>query len=366
MTDYSPILNERPFSISQQEKDRIFLQEMRTVLRWHYENCQEFRKICDNRNFNLQCSFKAEDIPFLPVSIFKKFDLLSVRGDQIIKTLFSSSTSGYPSKIMIDKITSHNQVLALSKIMTDFLGNKKMHFIIFDAEAVIKSNDGELSSRGTAIRGMLPFAKKLSFVLNDNLTLDLGKLGAAFGESGPEDKICFFGFSWLFYNIYLENRGNNKLADFFVKSSNKDSVILHIGGWKKLKDMNVSKQEFNKNLSHMFLTDENKIIDIYGMTEQLGTIYPDCEYGFKHAPLYSEVIIRDINSLQPLGIGHAGFIQLLSPLPHSYPGVSLLSDDLGKLVGIDDCKCQRKGKYFVFEKRSESAEPKGCGDLINI
>ena len=113
-------------------------------------------------------------------------------------------------------------------------------------------------------------------------------------------------------------------------------------------------------------TNPENIIDLYGMTEQLGIVYPDCEYGYKHVPVYSEVLIRDINDQKSLPIGHSGFIEVISPLPNSYPGIALLTDDIGELVGEDDCKCGRKGKYFIFKKRSELADPKGCGDTLEM
>jgi hypothetical protein len=101
------------------------------------------------------------------------------------------------------------------------------------------------------------------------------------------------------------------------------------------------------------------------MTEQLGTIYPDCDAGYKHVPIYSEIMIRNTDTLEIEDVGKSGFIQLLSPIPHSYPGISLLSDDIGKIIGIDNCPCGRKGKYFQFEKRAEQADIKGCGDTID-
>jgi predicted house-cleaning noncanonical NTP pyrophosphatase (MazG superfamily) len=147
-----------------------------------------------------------------------------------------------------------------------------------------------------------------------------------------------------------------------LKDVTNRKFVLHLGGWKKLKDISVDKLKFNEELSEFLDMSKTKILDFYGMTEQLGTVYPDCEYGYKHAPLYSEIIIRDVDTFKPCFVGETGFIQLLSPIPHSYPGISIISDDIGELKGIDNCKCGRKGKYFVFKKRAEKAELKGCGD----
>jgi phenylacetate-coenzyme A ligase PaaK-like adenylate-forming protein len=162
----------------------------------------------------------------------------------------------------------------------------------------------------------------------------------------------------------MENKNNKDFNNLFSKFSNP--YVLHIGGWKKLTDISVTKSEFNKNCSKFFNTDNNKIIDMYGMTEQLGIVYPDCKFGHKHVPIFSEILIRDVNSLELQPFKKSGFIQVISPIPNSYPGISLLTDDIGEILGIDDCPCGRKGTYFVFKKRSEVADPKGCGDTLDI
>ncbi len=171
------------------------------------------------------------------------------------------------------------------------------------------------------------------------------------------------GFTWLLYTTVIENENNDAMKEFF--KTIKNPKIIHIGGWKKLSDKKVSKDEFNQKISEFFNCQKENIIDIYGMTEQLGTIYPDCVEGNKHVSVFSEIFIRNIETLEIEEIGKSGFIQLVSPIPHSYPGVSLLSDDIGKIIGVDNCPCGRKGKYFRFEKRTEQADIKGCGDTIS-
>ena len=57
-----------------------------------------------------------------------------------------------------------------------------------------------------------------------------------------------------------------------------------------------------------------------------------------------------------------GIIQLLSPLATSYPGHNILTEDIGEILGIDDCKCGRKGKYFSIEGRVPGTEIRGCSD----
>ena len=54
----------------------------------------------------------------------------------------------------------------------------------------------------------------------------------------------------------------------------------------------------------------------------------------------------------------------MSLLPTSYPGNSILTEDIGSIYGLDNCSCGKKGKYFKVYGRIESAELRGCSDVI--
>jgi hypothetical protein len=55
-------------------------------------------------------------------------------------------------------------------------------------------------------------------------------------------------------------------------------------------------------------------------------------------------------------------VQILSMLPESYPGHSLTTEDLGRVVAIDSCACGRLGKALLIEGRVPKAELRGCSD----
>ena len=65
-------------------------------------------------------------------------------------------------------------------------------------------------------------------------------------------------------------------------------------------------------------------------------------------------------SLLPNGV--PGLIQLVSVLPESYPGHSILTEDTGFIIGEDDCPCGRLGKTFKVCGRIKNAEIRGCSD----
>ena len=103
-------------------------------------------------------------------------------------------------------------------------------------------------------------------------------------------------------------------------------------------------------------------MDHYAMVEQTGCMYAECEYGHIHASIYSDIIPRRYTDFSPCEIGEKGILQLVSVLPHSYPGHSLLSEDEGVVLGEDDCPCGRKGKYIQILGRMKNAELRGCSD----
>lgn len=136
--------------------------------------------------------------------------------------------------------------------------------------------------------------------------------------------------------------------------------MLHGGGWKKLQDQAVGNHEF---LSAMVESaGVQRVISYYGMVEQTGSIYLECEEGHLHAPIYSDIIIRNPVDFRPMSVGETGLIEVLSLLPLSYPGHALLTEDIGIIKGEDDCPCGRLGKYFSVVGRVAKAEVRGCSD----
>ena len=137
-------------------------------------------------------------------------------------------------------------------------------------------------------------------------------------------------------------------------------MLVHGGGWKKLADQHISTERFKQELRETCgLT---RVHNYYGMVEQTGTIYMECEHGHLHAPVWSDVTIRRPGDFSVAGVGETGLIQVSSVLPRSYPGHVLLTEDEGRILGEDDCPCGRKGKYFEILGRVKRAEVRGCSD----
>ena len=98
------------------------------------------------------------------------------------------------------------------------------------------------------------------------------------------------------------------------------------------------------------------------MIEQTGSIFLECENGYFHSSIFSEIFTRDEN-LKICKIKKPGLILVLSLLPLSYPGHNILTEDIGTIFGEDDCKCGRSGKYLLDHGRAPGTETRGCSDV---
>jgi len=353
MIDYENILSKEPYSLNKNKKRTLFNKYLNALTKYHYNNCYNYKKILDTIGYNIESNNPIEKIPFLPIRLFKEYELLSVKKSDVIKTMTSSGTSGQSlSKIFLDKKTSYNQTKALSKIVTNIIGAKRLPILIIDSENVIKDRK-MFSARGAGILGFSMFGKDRTFALSKNMELDLQKI-EDFCNRHHDEKILVFGFTSLVWNYIYKG-----LMKIDKKISLAKGILIHGGGWKKLADEKVDNKTFKKSLEKV--TGLKKIFNYYGMIEQTGSIFMECEKGNLHCSIFSDIIIRDQN-FSICNKNETGLVELLSLLPYSYPGHIILSEDVGEILGEDDCPCGKLGKYFKIHGRIEKAEIRGCSD----
>ena len=352
------ILNEPVYALGRARKETVFSKALGDLTRKHYAGCPEYRKILDLMGFDTNRVTRSEDFPFLPVRLFKEYELLSVPREEIVKVMISSGTSSQQvSRIFLDRETSSNQTKVLVKIVSSFLGAMRLPMLIIDSPAVIKDRI-LLSARGAGIIGFSMLGYDHTYALTENMELDMDIVDAFLGRHHGSP-VMLFGFTYMIWEHLLQPIKSRGLKLDFNKG-----IIVHGGGWKKMMEHSVDNDTFKKTA--MEACGIRRVHNYYGMVEQTGSIFMECGEGFLHAPLFSDVIIRNPRDFHPQGPGEPGIIQLLSLLPGSYPGHSILSEDLGELIGVDDCPCGRKGKYFLIHGRLKDAEIRGCSDVYAV
>lgn len=345
------MMNEE-FGLKQADKEQILLEKLKELTNHHRQKCLMYDRMMKAINF--ESASRIEEIPFIPVRLFKELELMSVDKAEIFKTLTSSGTTGQRvSKIYLDRETASNQQKILTKIVTSITGSSRMPMIIIDCPSVLKDRT-KFSARGAGIIGFSIFGKKTIYALDDDMNLQV-ELIKQFIEENQDKKIFLFGFTFMIWQHFYKTLLNQNLH---LNLSN--AVLIHGGGWKKLIDEAVTSKEFRTSLNNV--CDIEEVYSYYGMVEQTGCIYPECSEGHLHASNYSDVITRRGIDFKPCEIGEKGLIQVVSTIPKSYPGHSLLTEDEGVILGVDDCKCGRKGKYFEVIGRIANAELRGCSD----
>lgn len=131
---FDELIEYSPYELNRADKQRVFLERMNALTDFHYNNCAEYKRICDCIYDGKITSSLLEEVPLIPVSLFKTLKLRSVAEDKIVKTMTSSGTTGQQvSKIYLDRETSANQQKVLAKIVSDFTGSSRMPMIILDS-----------------------------------------------------------------------------------------------------------------------------------------------------------------------------------------------------------------------------------------
>lgn len=337
-------------------KKSSYLAEALTQLTWHHaENCDAYSRILQAHGYQNRQSFALDEVPFIPVNLFKSYELKSIPADAVFKVLTSSgTTSQQVSRIVLDRETSAAQTKALVLILQQFLGKARLPMLIIDHPGVIK-NRLSFSARGAGILGVSNFGRDHTYALKDDgMVPDIDAI-RAFMERNKGKKVFIFGFTFMVWKYFYQALKDVKDAPRF-----DDAILIHSGGWKKLQDEAIDNDTFKASLRDRF--NIQAIHNFYGMVEQVGSIFMECEHGRLHTPAFADVLIRDARDWSVLPVNKTGLIQVVSILPKSYPGHSLLTEDLGELTGIDDCPCGRLGKTFAVHGRIAQAEVRGCSD----
>ena len=354
--DIKEILEIAPFSLDKGYKHQLLNERLHELTHKHYAQCEAYHRMMNACGLDINNLPDYEQLPFLPVRLFKEFELRSCEKNDIVKTMTSSGTTGQQvSRIFLDRETSSAQQKCLTKIVSHFLGTKRVPMLILDSSAVVK-NRNMFSARGAGILGFSIFGNKRQYALNENMELDIEGM-KEFLENNKDETIFMFGFTFMIWQHFYK-----KLLESGYKPDLSKGVLIHGGGWKKLVTEKITPEEYKKNLNEVCGILPDNVHDYYGMVEQTGCIYMECECGHLHASAFSDVLIRRPFDFSLAEIGEKGLIEVVSVLPESYPGHVLLTEDEGRILGEDDCPCGLKGKYFKIEGRIKNAELRGCSD----
>ncbi len=216
-----------------------------------------------------------EDLPFLPVSSFKREEPLTfLAAENVYRVLASSATTGQqPSRIAIDRETSRMMTKGVTAIVADFIGPQRRPYLIVDQAP----RSGQANARSAAIQGLLAFSTDTCYALRparegeefladpDGLVLDLVAVEDFCRKHAASDVVAY-GFTYVVY-LHLGG-GLDSSAEMLSAVRQRlggkllpHCHLLHSGGWKKLQQLSVNKETFNRGVASAIGCDANAVID---------------------------------------------------------------------------------------------------------
>jgi len=356
------LLMQPPYGGVPQQRRSVLLALLKKELAYACDRNPSFRNYVEHWPVDFRVADKISDLPYLPVGVFKTNPPLAlVDADNVKRTLTSSATTGQtPSRVVLDAATAKRMAKGVITIIRDFIGAARRPYLVIDTPENLTAQ-AELGARGAAIQGLSSFATEIVCCLRTgqegDSSLDVEKLLACAAKWKHAD-VLVYGFTYVIWTHLVE-----PLRRQGITLDIPNVRVLHSGGWKRLEQQAVTRDEFSRGVASIFGCSSDRILDFYGMVENVGVIYPDCDHGNKHVPAFAEIIVRNPLTLAPIKIGEQGLIQVCSVLPTSFPGFLLLTEDLAEVIGWDKCPCGRRGATFRFVGRLSKAEVRGCGNL---
>jgi hypothetical protein len=347
----SKLLSADPYSA---RDDAALLAELVALTHRHMDGCPLYRRVWPQWTRAAQVA----DIPFLHAGVFKHVRFMTESpGIRHGRTLQSSATTSQTaSTIVLDQQSSELQSRSTLAILRNFVGETKRPLLVLDAGNAVRRS-GEVSARIAAAMSLRPLASDLRFLLDDATNPGSLKWQTALEVLRQHDDILIYGFTWI---LWLAWALPEKSDEIKAALAGKRIHFVHSGGWKRLDSLKVSRQEFDAQLL-AGLHPSSRVVDYYGLVEQVGIIYPLCEQGFRHVPRWAEVLVRRSVSLTPVE-NEVGQLQLLNTLALGAPYHSVLTEDLGRIVP-GDCGCGRQGRRFELVGRMPKAEVRGCANV---
>jgi phenylacetate-coenzyme A ligase PaaK-like adenylate-forming protein len=298
-------------------------------------------------------------MPFVFVAALKERDLTTLPASEIVLELKSSGTTGQRSRIQLDR-GSLLRVRRLAWQVFRGLGltdGREHDYLCFTYDPAV--------------------AKDLGTAWTDELLTGFTGKGEVFYTFrwSKEKKDFYFDVEGAVERLKKAEDTQKltrligfpafalKLADEFKKRYgravrlNPGSSVITGGGWKTLADEAIDKKVYRGILAGRLGIPVANVRDLFGMVEH-GVPYVDCPLGNFHIPNYGRIIARDPGTLKPLGYGKDGLLQFITPYLTSYPSLSLLSGDMGRVE--KGCKCGIGGNVLVIKGRAGVKKLKGC------
>ena len=328
-------------TLIEQIKERIFLpltasefdEIALSLFAEQYQQVMSYKTYCDLLGKNPQNVTKVEQIPFLPIELFKGHKILH-QGVTAQAKFFSSGTTGStPSVHYVADLEFYER--CFNQGFTNVYGPVDQYVILALLPSYLERSGSSLVFMAKSLIEQSAHPKS-GFYL-DQLK-DLRDLMHELSATGQ--KILLLGVSYALLD----------LAELGPWHLSNDTIIMETGGMKG------KRAEWTKAALHQTLSEGFGLTQIhseYGMTELMSQAYASSEGKFQTPP-WMRVVLRDPEDPMDLIYERSGGINIID-LANLYACAFIATQDLGKI--------NQDGSFSLLG-RFDYSDIRGCNLLI--
>lgn len=314
----------------QNEED--FKQTAIEVFQFQYKNVKIYRDFCDLLKTNPRKVESLEDIPFLPIEIFKTHKVIAK--NLPAETVFvSSGTTG--------QITSRHYVAHTDLYEQSFIKAFTSVYGPVSDYAILALLPSYLERKGSSliymVNDLIEQTENIhsGFYLNEmeELTQKIHYL------EEKMQKTILIGVSYALLDLIEQNQ-------FHLKNT----IVMETGGMKGRR-REMIKEELHSILKSGFGVD--RIHSEYGMTELLSQAYSTGD-GIFNTPLWMRILTRDTEDATTYITGQTGGINVID-LANLYSCAFIATQDLGKVFPDNS---------FEVLGRFDTSDIRGCNLMV--
>ena len=334
---------------------------MKEVCAWHMERSAFYRALAINEGFTPDLIKTRADLARIPsvlAHFFKEYEILSIPREAVKLHLTSSGTTGQKSQVFFDEWSIGAPQAMLDEIFSYYgwvTPGQKVNYLLYTYETEADSKLGTAYTDHYLCKYAPAADVEIALKLQGDGThaFDFaGVLAALKRFETSKLPVRLFGFP-AFLNETLDRmeRLNVQL------NLHPESLVFLGGGWKGKAGQAIPKAELYAKAVRLLGIADERLRDGFGSVEHC-IPYVECAKHEFHAPIWSEVIIRDVATLKPIGLDAVGFLSFVSPYMTSMPGHAVTMGDLASLH--TNCACGNPRPYFRLHGRAGTTQNKSC------
>ena len=313
------------FEISTEED---FREAAVAIFRMQAESCEPYRRYIELLGVNPQEVHLVEQIPFLPIELFKSHTIYCGAEEPEVVFTSSSTTGQTPSRHPMAHLADYERTF--TEAFRTFYGEASQYGIYALLPSYLQRKGSSLVYMADRL---IAAGNSGGFYLDDyeKLIADMA--------SDPKPKILL-GVSYALWD--LAEKYAPKLTD---------TIVMETGGMKGYRE-EIPKEELHRILCEGFGVDH--IHSEYGMAELTSQAYSSGK-GIFRAPSWMKILVRDINDpFSMLGNGSRGGVNIID-LANIYSCAFIETQDVGRTFADGS---------FSIEGRIDRSEIRGCNLLV--